>query len=90
MDRQAAMAATRDLIERLAPLIPNEQEAAFIARSARAGEPGVALGELAAALADEQTSVSSADRDRLRVLLGRYGEPTEDVDRLNVADASGI
>lgn len=89
MDRREAMAATKDLIERLAPLLPDEQEAGFIARSARAGEPGVALGELTAALADERSSVSPADRDRLRVLLGRYGEPTGDVDRLNVADPGG-
>lgn len=89
MDRQEAMAVTKDLVERLAPLLPNEQEAAFIARSAQAGEPGVALGELTAALADERTSVSAADRDRLRALLARYGEPTEDADRLNVADTAG-
>ncbi len=84
MDRQEAMAATKDLIERLAPLLPNEEEAEFIARSAQAGEPGVALGELTAALVDERTPVSSADRDRLRTLLARYGEPTEDAERLNV------
>lgn len=86
--RGPAMAATRDLIERLPPLLPNVQEAEFVARSARAGEPGLALGELGAALTDERASLSSADRDQLRVLLDRYGEPTEDVDRLNIAEPS--
>lgn len=84
MDRQEAMAATKDLIERLAPLLPNEEEAEFITSAAWAGEPGVALGELAAALADERTPISSADQDQLRTLLARYGEPTEDIERLNI------
>lgn len=85
MDRNEATRATKDLVERLTPKLPDRDEAAFIERSARAGEPGVALAELVAILVDERIAVAALDKDLLRSLLARYREGAEDVDRLSVA-----
>ena len=84
MDRQETRAATKDLIDRLAHQVPDKGEADFVRRSAWAGEPALALMELTAILADEQTPVTAEDREALRRLLVNLGESTEDVDRLHV------
>jgi len=74
----------QDGYRRLLPKVSGEREAAFIFRRAHAGEPGVALTELAAILTEDQTSVTEADRDDLRRLLADLGEPVSNADRLNV------
>jgi len=84
MDSTEFNQLTRMVIGRLLPKVSGEREAAFILRSAQAGEPGVALTELAAILVEDQTSVTEADRDDLRRLLADLGEPVSDADRLNV------
>ena len=84
MDSTEFNQLTRMVIGRLLPKVSGEREAAFILRSAPAGEPGVALTELAAILVEDQTSVTEADRDDLRRLLADLGEPVSDADRLNV------
>ena len=72
------------VIDRLAPEIA-EGRAQLIRESAGAGAWEVAIPELVAVLAHEHTPVTPEDRETLLRLLERLGEPTEDIDQLNVA-----
>lgn len=86
MDAREASALAKAVIERLAPKVPSEDEAAFVRRSAWAGEPAIALSELVAILVDERVPVTSRDRDDLRRLLAEFGETAKEVDRMIIAE----
>lgn len=76
----------RAIVERLAPKLKPEW-ARMIAEFDRVGEWGLAVTDLASALAVQQVQVTVADRDELRVLIASLPASTEDVEQLNIADA---
>ncbi|MGH8793206.1 MAG: hypothetical protein ACRDXX_11230 [Stackebrandtia sp.] len=85
MESQEFFRLLDEIVDRLAPKASPQTER-FVREEVDAGEPGVAVAELTAALANQSVPVTPADRDNLRLLLAELGESTEDVERLNVVE----
>ncbi|MEV0649082.1 DUF6189 family protein [Phytomonospora sp. NPDC050363] len=82
-DMRETATGTRSVVERLAPRI-GEHEADYLRGAAIAGEWRLAVTDLIGYLARDEIPVSAVDRDDLRKLLTRFGEPHDELDRLIV------
>lgn len=74
---------TRATLARLAPRL-TEGRPSYIQSSEGAGVWDIAVYDLTELLAEQQIPVAPDDREDLRSLLTYLGQPTENVDRLNV------
>jgi hypothetical protein len=86
MDRNAWDDLALAVIDRLKPQI-DAKWVGGIELEIAGGEYAMAVQDLVGILADDQVEVTTEDRDEVRRLVIDLGEPTGDIDRLNVRGA---